>query len=75
MNNHAQCKRCNGFEGGMREVYKVKMDEKYGKGTWDKMEIASKKAYKFSRFEVIELEKYYRQKVNELKNEKGWNIQ
>ena len=35
-NNNAQCKKCNGFEGGKREVYKVEMDKKYGHGTWDK---------------------------------------
>jgi len=59
-NNQAQCKRCNGFEGGKREVYKVEMDKKYGAGTWDLMELVSKKRSKWSQFEIDALENYYK---------------
>jgi hypothetical protein len=62
-NNHAQCKRCNGFEGGKREVYKMKVDERYGKGTWDLLELASRKAKKLSQFEIDVLEKHYKEQV------------
>lgn len=62
-NNHFQCKRCNGFEGGKREVYKVEMDKRYGPGTWDLMEIMSKQKSKIGQFEIDAMEKYYKQKL------------
>lgn len=62
-NNHAQCKRCNGFEGGMREVYKENMNLKYGPGTWELMELASKKPSKISQFEIDNAERYYKDKL------------
>ena len=65
-NNHAQCKRCNGFEGGRREVYKQRMNERYGENTWELMELASKKAKKLSQFEIDTLTKFYKQKILEL---------
>ena len=64
-NNHAQCKRCNGFEGGKREVYKVEVDKRYGYGTWDKLELLSRVVSKKpSQFEVDILEKHYKQLLN-----------
>ncbi len=66
-NNHAQCKVCNGFEGGKREMYKIKMDEKYGKGTWELMEVLGRKPSKMGRFEFEQLAVYYTNKVKELK--------
>ena len=69
-NNHAQCKGCNGFEGGRREIYKVMMDEKYGQGTWAKMEIASKLTVKHSQFDYDTMEVYYKQEVKKLKQQK-----
>jgi len=65
-NNHAQCKPCNGFEGGKREIYKEQVDKRYGKGTWDKMLIASKTQLKLSQFEIDEMERYYKLRVKEL---------
>lgn len=63
-NNHAQCKRCNGFEGGKREVYKVEMDKRYGVGTWDKMELMSRVVTKKpSQFEIDTLTKFYTEKI------------
>ena len=60
-NNHAQCKRCNGFEGGKREVYKEVINKRYGPDTWDLLELASRKAKKYSQFEIDTLEKYYKE--------------
>lgn len=65
-NNHAQCKRCNGFEGGRREVYKVEMDKRYGAGTWDLMELMSKQKSKIGQFEIDALEKYYKEQIKKL---------
>lgn len=70
-NNHLQCKHCNGFEGGRREVYKAEMDKKYGSGTWDLMEMASKQICKRTQFETDVIEKYYLQKALELWSKKN----
>lgn len=64
-NNHAQCKKCNGFEGGMRERYKQEMDKRYGAGTWDLMELASKAPSRWTQFEIDALEKYYKMKLKD----------
>lgn len=66
-NNHAQCKRCNGFEGGKREIYKQRVNEKYGPGTWDLLELASRKAKKWSQFEIDQMEKYYKEKIKKVR--------
>lgn len=66
-NNHAQCKRCNGFEGGMRERYKEEMDKRYGEGTWDKMEVIARTTCKRGAFEIEQLTKYYKAEVKKLK--------
>ncbi len=71
-NNHAQCKHCNGFEGGKREVYKENMDKKYGEGTWDKMLIASKETTKYGVTELTVMYSYYKSQVKLLKEEKGF---
>ena len=70
-NNHFQCKKCNGFEGGMREAYEKAMDKKYGPGTWTKMLVASKQTVHFSAVLLKNNIEYYTQKVQELKSEKG----
>lgn len=63
-NNHAQCKRCNGFEGGKREVYKIEVDKRYGAGTWDKLEVMSRMTAKRAQFEFDVMEEYYKEQVN-----------
>lgn len=65
-NNHLQCKLCNGFEGGKREIYKEEMNKRYGAGTWELMELASKKPAKLGQFEIDQLEKYYKEKLKTL---------
>lgn len=59
-NNHLQCKSCNGFEGGKREVYKEEMNRRYGQHTWDLMEMGSRKVCKWSQFEVEQLTIHYK---------------
>jgi len=65
-NNHLQCKHCNGFEGGKREVYRDEMNKRYGAGTWDLMEASAKRPAKIGQFEIDQLEKYYKQKLKEM---------
>lgn len=69
-NNRPQCKPCNGFHGGMRERFKEAMDKEHGAGTWDLMEIKSRQKSTMGAFEIYELEKYYKQEVKELIEEK-----
>lgn len=65
-NNHAQCKPCNGFQGGMREVYKERMDERYGEGTWDKMLIASRQTVKL---DYALMEEHYKNLVKQIREQ------
>jgi hypothetical protein len=69
-NNHAQCKKCNGLEGGMRERYKENMDKKYGEGTWDLMEIAARRPSNISQFDIAILTDYYQKEVTKLRKQK-----
>ncbi len=65
-NNHLQCKPCNGFEGGKREVYKEKMDKLYGAGTWDRMEVAARQPSKLGEVEIDAMVLYYEKEVERL---------
>lgn len=67
INNQFQCKRCNGFEGGMREVFKANLDKKYGEGTWDKLEVKSRTRFKMGSFEMLILKAHYKKEVDKLK--------
>jgi hypothetical protein len=71
INNNAQCKLCNGFEGGVREVYEKEMDKKYGAGTWNKMLVASKQTIHFSVPLLQNNIEYYAEQVRILKEQKG----
>lgn len=75
LNNHAQCKRCNGFEGGKREVYKEEVDKRYGAGTWDKLELASRMTFKRTQYEIDTMTEFYKQEVKRLTNDgKTWKM-
>jgi hypothetical protein len=67
-NNHLQCKHCNGFEGGKRDVYKEEMNKRYGPNTWDLMELKSRQVSKMGSFEIEQLTEYYKNKIKELDN-------
>jgi len=59
-NNHAQCKKCNGFEEGEQYRYALNVDKKYGKGTWDRLVVLSRTTCKRTQFEIDELTKHYK---------------
>lgn len=65
-NNHLQCKSCNGFNGGVREVYKAEMDKRYGSGTWDLMQAASKKITKLGKVECDVMIEFYTKEIEKL---------
>lgn len=70
-NNHAQCGRCNGFEGGVRETYKERVDKKYGAGTWDLLLVKSRSTVKrLSEFEINTMAGYYRRLADKIRVEK-----
>lgn len=70
-NNRPQCKPCNGFHGGKREVFKEKMDEEHGAGTWDLMELKSRQKSKMGKFEFDALAKHYAREVSKMMEEKS----
>lgn len=70
-NNHAQCGRCNGFEGGRMDVYKEEMNRRYGPYTWELMELAAKKPKKYTRFELEALTEHYKREADKLRAVKG----
>lgn len=70
-NNHLQCKPCNGFEGGKREVYKERVNELYGPNTWELLELAARQPSKRSQFEIDVLTKHYSEQVKILKSKKA----
>jgi hypothetical protein len=70
-NNHGQCKKCNGFEGGQQAIYKEEVEKRYGKGTWDQLVLKSRQVCKRGKVEIQVMEEYYKKKVKELKAEKN----
>lgn len=74
MNNHAQCKKCNGFEEGRKDVYSKRVDEIYGDGTWDKMLILSKQTSRLDKHVIETFTEVYKFKAKELAKEKGQSL-
>lgn len=70
-NNHAQGVCCNKYKAGNQAIYKDRVEEKYGAGTWEKMYIASKRVTKLTRFEWDLLTDRYYGQVLILAKEKG----
>ncbi len=70
-NNHLQCKKCNGFEGGEQVEYAKEVDRRYGVGTWDKLRIMSRQVCKRGKFEIDRMTDWYKDEIVRLKKEKG----
>lgn len=70
-NVRPQCKPCNGFHGGKREMFKEAMDKEHGPGTWDLMEFKARQVANVGQFEWDVLAKHYSKEVAKLKKEKG----
>jgi hypothetical protein len=69
-NNHFQCKKCNGFEEGRKDVYSKNVDKRYGAGTWDWLQLTSRKTCHRGLFEFEILEVYYKNEIQRLLKEK-----
>lgn len=62
-NVHAQCKRCNGFEGGQQYRYGQFLRLKYGDQIIDELEYKGRSITKFSDRDGEALIKLYQEKV------------
>jgi len=69
-NNHAQCKTCNGLEGGRQEDYAKEVDKRYGPGTWDAIVLKSRELKKYTQSEIDELADHYKKEYERIKTEK-----
>lgn len=71
INNRPQCGVCNGFEGGKREVFKERMNKEHGAGTWERLELGSRRAVSWAEFDIETMIGFYKGEVKKLKKEKG----
>ena len=65
-NCNMQCKYCNAFEQGANEIYKRKIDEKWGAGVSDWLEVKRCGQSMLRRFELEILIDHYKQRIKEL---------
>lgn len=65
-NNASQCASCNSFNGGRQDIFKIEVDKKYGPGTWDMLELASRQPCKRTAFEIHHLTIHYKNLVKQL---------
>lgn len=70
-NVHAQCKSCNGYKAGEQFIYGQKINELYGKGTAEKLELESHQIKQYKTFELEELYDTYKTKLSELESTHG----
>ncbi len=63
---HIQCQRCNRFSEGNKSAYYKYMLEKYGQEEIDKLEALKRMKKKLSAFELMAINKYYKDKTKEL---------
>jgi len=79
-NVNGSCKMCNKYGMQLQEVierYAVNLDQKWGPGTAEEIKIKSHMEKYFSDFEYEQIERYYKDKFEKLKEErlaKGWVV-
>ena len=67
-NVHAQCKRCNCWLEGEKDVYRQKLIERYGNAFVELMEAERHNPCKISQGEIEVLIGHYKQKAKEMDN-------
>lgn len=67
-NVHAQCTRCNMYQSGMQYEYGLKLDQKYGEGTAQKLFELSKQTVHMNQNDIDGLAEHYRYLVKEKLN-------
>ena len=70
-NCQVQCVACNMFRQGEQFKFGMNLDAKYGEGTAEELEYLARTIHKVSRVEYEEQISYYKNLVENLKEEKG----
>jgi hypothetical protein len=71
MNCNAQCRKCNRFDEGNIQGYRLGLIRKYGEQKVELLELKKNTTKKYSEFEYKALIKYYTVLSNKIKGEKG----
>jgi hypothetical protein len=71
MNCHAQSRGDNRFNQGNALGYSRFLLKKYGPNALDDLERMKNRPFKITQFEINNMVKYYREKIQELKKQKG----
>ena len=66
VNVQVQCIKCNMFRQGEQYKFGMYLDQKYGEGTAEELEIRSKTIVKLNRTDYEEAIERYKQKIKEL---------
>ena len=72
MNVHPQCIQCNKYFEGNKVEYEKRLDKEYGKGTADKLLIASKHNTKFTIPEYKIMTAFYNAEVKQMGGGEFW---
>jgi len=70
-NCQVQCIKCNMFSQGEQFKFGINLDAKYGEGTAEELEVLAKKTVKISTWKYEDEISYYKNLVENLKEEKG----
>ena len=69
-NCEVQCIKCNIFGSGEQYLFSIRLDEKYGEGRAEELQVLARTTLKISRVEYEEKISYYKSLVKNLKEEK-----
>lgn len=64
-NSHKQCRKCNTFLDGNLSDYRINLEKKIGKEKLKELDnrAIKLKSYKYTRDELIEIKKYYKEQI------------
>lgn len=65
-NVHLQCRSCNRYQDGNKLQFALGLENKLGCGIIDTLERRKNLTLKYANYEILELVKYYRQKIKQL---------
>lgn len=64
-NIHAQCRSCNFFKDGARDIYAIKLEEKYGYGILQEIDKMDEPKFVWTIKELKRVEEEYKQKYKQ----------
>jgi hypothetical protein len=70
-NCEVQCLSCNIYGAGMQYMFGLMLENKYGEGRAEELRVLSRTTLKISSAEYVEKISYYKNLVENLKEEKG----